>query len=78
MADTLTARGLPGVRFEAATFVPEDLPGRAVNPKHEGAEVHGVRLVVTDGAAVEPVAVGVHVVEAVYRQASLETQRSAF
>ncbi|MEL7168423.1 MAG: DUF1343 domain-containing protein [Bacteroidota bacterium] len=78
IADTLTARELSGVRFDAATFVPEDLPGRAVNPKHEGAAVHGVRLTITDGAAVEPVAVGIHVVEAVYRQASLETQRSAF
>ncbi|MEM8558971.1 MAG: DUF1343 domain-containing protein [Bacteroidota bacterium] len=78
LAATLNQRRLSGVRFEAATFVPEDLPGRAVNPKHEGAEVHGVRLVVTDGTTIRPVAVGVHVVEAVYQQAPAPAQRSAF
>ncbi|MEM6782349.1 MAG: DUF1343 domain-containing protein [Bacteroidota bacterium] len=77
VADTLRARNLAGVRFEAATFVPKDLPGRAVNPKHEDTEVHGVRLVVTEGAVVESVAVGIHVVEAIYRQAAPSTQRSA-
>ncbi|MEM8598899.1 MAG: DUF1343 domain-containing protein [Bacteroidota bacterium] len=78
LADTLNARGLAGVRFEAATFVPEDLPGRAVNPKHEGQRVHGVRLIVTDGAAIRPVAVGVHVVEAIARQPTAPGPRSYF
>ena len=60
---------LPGVRFEAAEFVPVDLPGQATDPKWEGEAVQGVRLVVTDPAAFRPVATGVYLVEAVYRQA---------
>lgn len=51
MAERLTAAGLPGVRFEATTFTPE------------GSEtLPGVRLEVTDPAALRPMAVAVHVV----------------
>ena len=69
LADDLNAAGLAGVRFEPATFVPIDLPGQATNPKFEGETVRGVRLEVTDADLFRPVATGVHVVEAVYRQA---------
>ncbi len=44
LAANLTAYGLPGVRFEAVRFVPEN-PG---DGKHGGVEVGGVRLVATD------------------------------
>lgn len=69
LAAALTEAGLPGVRFEPATFTPVDLPGQATNPKWEGRAVGGVRLVVTDPAAFEPVRTGVWVVAAVYGQA---------
>ena len=69
LAAELNAAGLHGVRFEPATFVPTDLPGQATDPKWEGETVRGVRLVVTDPAAFRPVATGVFLVEAVYRQA---------
>ncbi|WP_412060242.1 exo-beta-N-acetylmuramidase NamZ domain-containing protein [Rubrivirga sp. IMCC45206] len=69
LAAELNGADLAGVRFEPATFVPVDLPGQATNPKWEGETVRGVRLVVTDPAAFRPVATGVHVVDAVYRQA---------
>ncbi|MDT7856407.1 DUF1343 domain-containing protein [Rubrivirga sp. S365] len=78
LAATLNARGLAGVRFEPAAFTPVDLPGQATDPKHEGERVGGVRLVVTDPAAFRPVAAGVHVVEAVYRQAPPRPRRSFF
>ncbi|MCY4648313.1 MAG: DUF1343 domain-containing protein [Gammaproteobacteria bacterium] len=44
LAANLMANGLPGVRFEAVRFVPEN-PG---DGKHGGVEVGGVRLVATD------------------------------
>ena len=78
LAADLNARRLGGVRFEAAEFVPVDLPGQATDPKHEGETVRGVRLVVTDAKAFRPVATGVHVVEAVYRQAPRGVHRSFF
>ncbi|WP_420457200.1 exo-beta-N-acetylmuramidase NamZ domain-containing protein [Rubrivirga sp.] len=68
LAADLTAAGLAGVRFEPARFTPVDLPGQATNPKWEGEEIGGVRLVVTDPAAFRPVATGVAVVAAVTRQ----------
>ena len=69
LAADLNRQALPGVRFEPAEFVPVDLPGQATDPKFEGETVRGVRLVVTDPGAFRPVATGVYVVEAVYRQA---------
>ena len=66
LAADVNARGLAGVRAEPATFVPQDLPGQAMNPKGEGRRLGGVRLVVTDPAALRPVALGVHLVDAVY------------
>ena len=76
LAADLGAAGLPGVRFEPATFVPVDLPGQATDPKWEGEAVGGVRLVVTEPAAFRPVATGVYAVEAVYRQAPRGAHRS--
>ncbi len=68
LARELAQADLPGVRFEPARFTPVDLPGQATNPKWEGQEIGGVRLVVTDPAAFRPVATGVAVVAAVTRQ----------
>ena len=78
LAETLNGRGLAGVRFEPVSFTPVDLPGQATNPKGEGQRLGGVRLVVTDAAAFRPVAAGLHVVEAVYRQAPRRARRSFF
>ena len=69
LAADLNRQALAGVRFWPAAFVPVDLPGQATNPKFEGQTVRGVRLEITDAAAFRPVATGVYVVEAVYRQA---------
>ena len=78
LAADLNGRGLTGVRFEATSFTPVDLPGQATNPKGEGQRLEGVRLVVTDPAAFQPVATGVHLVEAVYRQAPRGVHTSFF
>jgi uncharacterized protein YbbC (DUF1343 family) len=68
LADTLDARELPGVRFEPARFTPRSIPGVAAHPKFEGEAVEGVLVVVTDAGAVEPVALGVHLLHAAYQQ----------
>lgn len=62
LADTLNARDLPGVRFEAATFTPE-------SNKLQGEQLEGIRHVITDADAYQPVATGVHVLHAFYHQA---------
>ncbi|MDH4076750.1 MAG: DUF1343 domain-containing protein [Acidimicrobiia bacterium] len=67
-AATLNARGLPGVRFEAATFTPAPTPA-VPDPPLAGRSLRGVRVVVTDPAAVRPVALGVHLLEVVGAQA---------
>ena len=77
LADTLNARGLPGVRFESATFTPESIPGMASDPKLEGEEVHGIRYVVEDLSAFLPVETGIHVLHA-FHQAAKEAGVSDF
>lgn len=68
LADTLNARALPGVRFEAASFTPRSIEGMSSSPKLEGTAVEGVRHVVTDAGAYRPVEAGVHVLHAFYQQ----------
>jgi len=68
LADTLCARELPGVRFEAAHFTPRSIPGVAANPKFEDEAVEGVRIIITDADVAEPVALGIHLLHASYQQ----------
>ena len=65
----LNAIGLPGARFEAATFTPRPIPEVATNPRFAGQTIRGVRLAVTDGARIEPLEVGMHVLAAVAAEA---------
>ncbi len=55
LAERLNAYGLPGVRFEPATFTPQG-PG---DRKFEDEEVGGVRFIVTDRRAYDPTVAGV-------------------
>ena len=71
LADTLSARDLPGVRFEAARFTPTPREG-ARDPKHAGQRLWGIRQVVTNAEAFRPVETGIHVLHAFYRQAERE------
>lgn len=69
LADTLNARGLPGVQFEATTFTPRSIPNMASSPRLEGTTLHGIRYRITDANAFQPVEAGVHVLHAFYQQA---------
>jgi len=77
VADTLNNLGLPGVRFEGATFTPVSIPGKSSNPKHEGIELGGVRIVVTDIQSYEPVRTGIEVVKAAFK-ATPESDQAGF
>ena len=65
----LNALGLPGVKFEKATFTPRSMPGVAAHPRFEGTSLHGVRVVVTDVALFQPLEVGMHVLSAIAAEA---------
>jgi uncharacterized protein YbbC (DUF1343 family) len=58
LAARMTALDLPGVRFQAVTFVPT-APG---DGKFGGEEVRGVRLEVTDPERYDPARTGIHLV----------------
>jgi uncharacterized protein YbbC (DUF1343 family) len=78
LADTLNARGLPGVRFEPAAYTPEAIPGMASNPTHRGHAVEGVHLVVIEPAAFRPVATGIHLLHAFYHAAPASARAGFF
>lgn len=69
LASELNSHNLPGLKFEAVSFTPKPIEGMESNPDWEGEEVHGIKYVVTDADAVEPVAAGVHVLMAFYKAA---------
>ncbi|MET0399350.1 MAG: DUF1343 domain-containing protein [Longimicrobiaceae bacterium] len=60
----MSARALPGVRFEAVEFTPV----RPGDDKFPGVPLRGVRLVVTDRGAYRPVRTSLLLVEAVFRR----------
>ena len=77
VAASLNASGLPGVRFTAAGFTPEGIPGMATTPRFSGIALSGVRVEVVDAAVFRPVATGIHVLAAFYRAAP-EREQSDF
>lgn len=69
LADTLNARGLPGVAFDPVTFTPQSIPNMASSPRLEGTALRGVRYRITDAKTFAPVEAGVHVLHAFYQHA---------
>lgn len=77
IAADLNARNLPGLLFQKAEFIPESIPGMAMNPAHMGTSVQGIRYVITEADMVRPVEAGVHVLHAFYINAP-ESERNIF
>ncbi|MFU8860222.1 MAG: exo-beta-N-acetylmuramidase NamZ domain-containing protein [Cyclonatronaceae bacterium] len=77
LAADLNARNLPGLQFQSVSFIPESIPGMAMNPSHLGSNVNGVRYVITDASVVRPVEAGIHVLHAFYSLAP-ESERKTF
>jgi len=59
LARALSKAGVAGVSFEATSFTPRSLPGRAPKPRFEGERCSGVRVRVTDPAAMRAVELAV-------------------
>ena len=57
LANRLNARNLPGVRFEAVTFTPNN----AGDQKYNGVAVNGIKLTSTDRARYNPVVTTIHI-----------------
>ena len=70
LAADLVSRDLPGVDFAATEITPAMLPGMTVVPAHLGETIPAVRLVVTNHRGIAPTELGVHLLEAVFAQAS--------
>lgn len=68
-AEELNGLGLPGVRFEAVRFTPQEIPNVASRPKHQGKECSGVAVIVTDRERLEPVRTAVHMLATIRRLA---------
>ena len=77
LVSSLQAMNLKGVSFEPAQFTPEPIEGMSGNPRFSGQTMHGVRLIVTDAGAYNPVEVGIHVLHTFY-QAVPEAAVSGF
>jgi uncharacterized protein YbbC (DUF1343 family) len=69
MVARLNALGLPGVRFQRATFTPRSIAGVAAHPRFAGTSLSGVRVAVTDVVRIEPLEVGMHVLSAIAAEA---------
>ena len=60
LAETLTAAGLPGIRFAPVDFTP-------TASKYRGQRCGGVRMTITDSSALEPVRVGLEIAHQLQR-----------
>ena len=70
LAADLNGRNLPGVRFRAVRYTPVLRPGAVDRPNlMAGQLLRGVEIDVTNAGAVEPVALGVHALDAFLAQA---------
>ncbi len=58
---------LPGVHFEPVHFTPQNIPGKANNPKFLGQLCYGLRLVIDDRNAFKPFLTGVRIVQSLHR-----------
>jgi uncharacterized protein YbbC (DUF1343 family) len=65
----LNAFALPGVKFEPETYTPRPIPSVAATPRFSGKSLHGMRVGVTDVAAIEPLEMGMHVLSALVAEA---------
>lgn len=71
VASVLAERQLPGVRFEATELEPVASPS-VPEPPYAGETIPGVRIVVVDPGAIEPAALGVHLLEVFLAHAAEE------
>jgi len=74
LAETLNARRLPGVRFEAARFTPRFDGAKAFAPAYADETVSGIRIHVTADRDFRPLETGIHVLHAILDHAREQGQ----
>ncbi|MFB6097905.1 MAG: exo-beta-N-acetylmuramidase NamZ domain-containing protein [Salinibacter sp.] len=68
VVDTLRSYNLSGIAVDTIAYTPRSMRG-APSPRFEGQTVYGFELTVTDREAVDPLAVGIHALHAMYHRA---------
>lgn len=53
---------VPGAELQRVEFIPREIPGRAINPKHEGEVSTGIRIQITDYDSYDPLNSGLQIV----------------
>ena len=74
LARSLTARNLPGVKFEAVAFTPLFDGAKAFAPAYADEAVSGVRIDVVHVRGFQPLETGIHVLHAVREHARAQGQ----
>jgi uncharacterized protein YbbC (DUF1343 family) len=69
MANRLNAQHLPGLVFESTQYTPQVQPGTVTNTRLTGMALSGVRVRVTDYKVVEPLELGIVVLQLLREQA---------
>ncbi len=78
LASEMNGLALPGLQYEAIAFTPESIQGMSSSPKLLGVPSEGVRHVVVDPDAVQPVEAGIHLLHALYHAAPEEARSDFF
>ena len=60
--DVKAMNRIPGLGAKRTSFTPESIPGKAINPKHEGKLCRGYQLEITDLNAYDPVKSGLQLI----------------
>ncbi len=66
--DVKTMNRIPGLGAKRTSFTPEPIPGKAINPKHEGKLCRGYQLEITDLNAFDPVKSGLQLIRQLIKQ----------
>jgi uncharacterized protein YbbC (DUF1343 family) len=70
----LSAFETPGVSFSEEKFTPLEIPGIASEPKYKNTQCHGIRIMITNRDAIEPVKLGIEIIAAFKRAHPKETE----
>lgn len=62
LSQMMNKKHLPGVVFEPVSFTPISIPGRALNPKYENEQCHGVFIKIIDYRQFKSVLTGIHLI----------------
>lgn len=78
VVSVLRALKLPGIAIEPITYRPMAIPGVAASPRFVGRDLAGVRVHITDPAAVAPLELGMHVMAHIVAEARASGNASIY